>query len=365
MEKNLLRIAITHGDINGIGYEILLKAFAEPMFAELFCPIVYGSAVVEKYWRDALQIESEPWQLISQASEARPGQVNLIDVCGEQIQVQPGEANRTSGMAALAALERAMSDIKSRQCDALVTAPINKSAMPVDVFPFKGHTDYLAHKCGAEARGLMILFSDECRVALATTHCALQEVSQHLSVDLIVDKLQQMEHSLIQDFGIVKPRIALLSVNPHASDHGLMGDEEERILLPALEQAQREHILCFGPYAADGFWGSDSSMRFDAILAIYHDQGLAPFKALYMNRGVNFTANLPFVRTSPDHGTGYDIVGKGVASEESLRSAVYAAIDIYRARSRYQEATKSPLRKTYFEKGNDNEKLETPPGGEE
>ncbi|MDY6122738.1 MAG: 4-hydroxythreonine-4-phosphate dehydrogenase PdxA [Porphyromonas sp.] len=359
MERNTLRIAITHGDVNGIGYEILLKIFTEPLICELFCPIIYGSSVAEKYWREKLRIEGEPWHLISQASEAHSGRVNLIDVCETDLDIQPGQVSASAGMAALAALDRAIKDINRHECDALVTAPINKSAMPADRFPFKGHTDYLAH-CYAKdpEEALMILFSGECRVALATTHCALKDVPELLSMDLLVGKLHRMEQSLIQDFSITKPRIALLSLNPHASDHGLMGDEEARILEPAIKLASQDKILCFGPYAADGFWGSDLYSRFDGVLALYHDQGLAPFKTLYMDSGVNFTANLPIIRTSPDHGTGYDIVGKGVAQEDSMRAAIYAAIDICRSRRQFKEATRSPLRKTFFDKCSDNEKLE-------
>lgn len=359
MEKRLPRVAITHGDFNGISYEIIYKTFADPMMLELVCPIIYGSVKAAEYWRKKLNLGTEPWKQIKHPREARQGQVNIIDAYKDKVDITPGTISEQAGMAAFAALEMAIEDTNQGQCDVLVTAPINKAAMPQDIFPYKGHTDYLAQKLGIDPKDvLMILFSNTTRVALATTHCAVKDIPSLLNKDLLVEKLSILEKSLIQDFEIVKPRIALLSLNPHAGDNGLMGNEEEQLLKPVIDECISKNIFTFGPYAPDGFFGSEQMFLFDGILALYHDQGLAPFKALYMNTGVNYTAGLPIVRTSPDHGTGYDIVGQGIAQPDSMRAAIFSGLDIFRSRKRYQRATKNPLRKAKFDRGNDNEKLE-------
>ncbi|MDO4671984.1 MAG: 4-hydroxythreonine-4-phosphate dehydrogenase PdxA [Porphyromonadaceae bacterium] len=360
MEKRLPRVAITHGDMNGISYEILIKTFAEPMILDLVCPIIYGSSRAYEYWSKLLKIDNDtPWKIIKHPREAKQGEINLIDVCKDPIEISPGNISTEAGHAAFKALEMAIEDTNQGQCDILVTAPINKAAMPQDVFPYKGHTDYIATKLGIDPKEvLMILFSNNTRVALATTHCAVKDIPQLLSKELLINKLSLLERSLVQDFEIVKPRIALLSLNPHAGDKGLMGNEEETLLKPVIEECISQNIFTFGPYAPDGFFGSDQMFLFDGILALYHDQGLAPFKALFMNSGVNFTAGLPIVRTSPDHGTGYDIVGKGIADPTSMRAAIFAGLDIFRSRKRFQRATRNPLRKAKFDRGNDNEKLD-------
>lgn len=264
-----------------------------------------------------------------------------------------------AGESAFKALEAAVTDMKRGVVDVLLTAPINKHNIQNEDFHFPGHTEYL-EKCfgGLDKKALMILMTDDLRVALVTGHIPLSQVASSINVGDIVNKLRIFNQSLKQDFGIVKPRIAVLSLNPHAGDAGLLGTEEETIIIPAMQEAEKKGVMSFGPYAADGFFGSQMYDKFDGVLAMYHDQGLAPFKTLAMDDGVNYTAGLPIVRTSPAHGTAYDIAGQNVASEESFRQALYAALDIYRNRLRYQEATANPLRKQYFDRGGDNEKLD-------
>ncbi len=264
-----------------------------------------------------------------------------------------------AGESAFKALEAAVTDMKRGVVDVLLTAPINKHNIQNEDFHFPGHTEYL-EKCfgGLDKKALMILMKDDLRVALVTGHIPLSQVASSLNVGDIVNKLRIFNQSLKQDFGIVKPRIAVLSLNPHAGDAGLLGTEEETIIIPAMQEAEKKGVMSFGPYAADGFFGSQMYDKFDGVLAMYHDQGLAPFKTLAMDDGVNYTAGLPIVRTSPAHGTAYDIAGQNVASEESFRQALYAALDIFRNRLRYQEATANPLRKQYFDRGGDNEKLD-------
>lgn len=359
MENKKIRVAISHGDINGIGYEILFKIFAEERILELFTPVIYGSGKAAAFWRNHLSLEAEPWHLIHHADEAKDGCVNLIDCAGEECHVEPGQPTGYAGQLALAALERATEDVKAGRCHVLVTAPINKSVMPRDRFPYNGHTQYLEAVAAKDAgKSLMLLSCLDCRVALATGHIPVSKIASVLTSELIAEKVRLLEAGLKRDFGIVKPRIAVLGLNPHAGDRGLMGNEEQTIITPAIEQLSSEGIIVFGPYPADGFWGGDRADAFDGILAMYHDQGLAPFKALYMSEGVNSTLGLTIVRTSPDHGTGYDIAGQGKASPDSMRAAIYQAIDIYRARSAYEYSRRNPLRRTYHHRGHDDEKLD-------
>lgn len=355
MSEQLIRVGITHGDINGIGYEVILKALNDPRMTEMCTPVIYGSAKIAAFYRK--NIDMQPVQLTQAASadEIRNGAVNIINVVPDDVKVEPGVDTRTAGEAAYTALERAVADLRAGRIDVLVTAPINKHNIQSDTFTFPGHTEYLeAALAGEGEKALMVMCSDDMRVALVTTHMPLSRVPAAITREGIVDKLRVFNRSLIRDFGVHAPRIAVLSLNPHAGEDGLLGTEEKEIIAPAIEDARGKKILAFGPYAADGFFGSGIYHRFDGVLAMYHDQGLAPFKALAMECGVNFTAGLPYVRTSPDHGTGYDIAGKGAASEQSMRSAIYAAIDIYRNRRREDEATANPLRRQYYSKGNDN-----------
>lgn len=354
------KIAITHGDINGISYEILLKLLATPEITKLFTPIVYGSAKVAAYYRKVLNIETEPWTRINSPEEAFEGKVNLIQCISDDVVVSMGKVTPEAGKASFDALETAMKDILEGKTDALVTAPIHKASMSQELFPFTGHTAYLAHKChlSEQKSPLMILMANGIRVALVTEHIPISSIASTISIELIISKLQRLQESLIRDFTLDNPRIAVLALNPHAGDNGLIGSEEQTTILPAIRHCREElGICCVGPYPADGFWGSSLMQRFDGILAMYHDQGLAPFKTMFMECGVNFTAGLPIVRTSPDHGTGYDIVGKGIADESSLRQAVYTAIDIVKNREKHDSATRNPLRKLYFSSNKDNEEL--------
>lgn len=355
MSERLIRVGITHGDINGIGYEVILKTLDDARLLEMCTPVVYGSAKIAAFYRKALDMQPMQLNQATSAADARDGVVNVINVVGEDVKVEPGVESPAAGEAAFAALERATADLREGLIDVLVTAPINKHSIQSPSFTFPGHTEYLEATLGEEGdRALMVMCSDDMRVALVTTHLPLSRVPGAVTREAILEKLRVFSRSLVRDFGVHAPRIAVLSLNPHAGEGGLLGTEEQEVIAPAIEEARSKKILAFGPYAADGFFGSGLYHRFDGILAMYHDQGLAPFKALAMEAGVNFTAGLPYVRTSPDHGTGYDIAGKGEASEQSMRSAIFSAIDIYRNRMREDAATANPLRRQYYSKGNDN-----------
>lgn len=355
MNNRKIRVAITHGDINGISYEVILKALEDNRLLELCTPVVYGSAKVAAFYRKALEMPQINFVQVRSGEEIRDGVYNMINVIGEDTKIEPGVSSEVAGEAAFAALESAVADLRAGNVDVLVTAPINKKNIQSETFTFPGHTEYLEASIGEEGqKALMILCNENMRVALATTHLPLAKVSESLSRELVFEKIRTFNASLKRDFGISSPRIAVLSLNPHAGEDGLLGTEERDIIIPAIEDAKEKKILAFGPYASDGFFGIGRFVKFDGILAMYHDQGLGPFKALSMDNGINFTAGLPFVRTSPDHGTGYDIAGRGEASPESMRSAIYAAIDILRNRHREDTATRHPLRRQYYEKGADN-----------
>lgn len=359
MENRIIRVGITHGDINGIGYEVILKTFGDARMAELCTPVIYGSSKIAGYHRKALNLPSVNLNVISKAEDAGTNRVNMINCVPEDLKVELSQSTEVAGEAAFKALETAVEDLKRGVIDVLLTAPINKHNIQNASFHFPGHTEYLEERFGmGKDKALMILMSGNLRVALVTGHIPLSEVASAVTVESVLLKLKLFNRSLVQDFGIVKPRIAVLALNPHAGDNGLLGKEEETVLKPAMAEAEKEGIMSFGPYAADGFFGSEMYTTFDGVLAMYHDQGLAPFKALAMESGVNFTAGLPVVRTSPAHGTAYDIAGKNLASEDSFRQALYTAIDVYNNRRRYKDATANPLRKQYFDRGGDNEKLD-------
>ncbi|MDY3858806.1 MAG: 4-hydroxythreonine-4-phosphate dehydrogenase PdxA [Muribaculaceae bacterium] len=338
-----IKVGITHGDCNGIGYEVILKTFDDNRILDLCTPVVYGSAKIAQFYRKSAGLQGTPLQQVQSASDARNGQLNIINVVGEDVHLDPGKSTTEAGQAAFAALEAAVADLRAGRIDVLVTAPINKNNIQSELFTFPGHTEYLESSVGYEGRdkALMILFNDIMRVALVTIHTPISRVAEAVTKERILEKIELFDRSLREDFGIVKPRIAVLALNPHAGEEGLLGSEEKEQIVPAIEEAVARRIHAFGPYAADGFFGAGLFKRFDGVLAMYHDQGLAPFKALAMNSGVNFTAGLPYVRTSPDHGTGYDIAGKNQASPDSFRQAVYAAIDVYRNRKNYAESAAS------------------------
>ncbi|MCD8304547.1 MAG: 4-hydroxythreonine-4-phosphate dehydrogenase PdxA [Prevotellaceae bacterium] len=350
---NKIRMAITQGDTNGIGYEVILKTFGTPTMLELCTPIVYGNPRIASYHRKSCGLETD-FLNIQNAEEAKAGELNLLVLDEAEVPVNLGKETPTAAAQAFSSLQRALADWKEGKVDVLVTAPINKHSMQGEEFHFPGHTEYLEAEVGEGAKALMILLNSSLRVALVTTHLPVSQIAPAITSELIVEKVSVFDQSLKRDFGIEKPRIAVLSLNPHAGDGGTLGTEEQDIITPALEKAHTElGINAFGPYAADGFFGTRAYEQFDGILAMYHDQGLAPFKALAMSDGVNFTAGLPLVRTSPDHGTAYDIVGKGVADETSFRQAVYTALDIFRNRLRYDEARENPLPKLFRERRED------------
>lgn len=355
----MIKVGITHGDINGIGYEIILKTFGDIRMAEICTPVIYGSVKVASYHRKALDLQPVNFNQIGNAKDAALNKVNIINCVDEEAKVELGQSTPVAGEAAYKALERAVADLKEGLIDVLVTAPINKHNIQRDDFHFPGHTEYLEERFGEGGnKSLMILAKDSLRVALVTGHMPLSEVPQKLTKEKIVDASILFSKSLERDFRTERPRIAILSLNPHAGENGLLGNEEQEIIIPAMEELDKQKILCFGPYAADGFFGSGQFARFDGILAMYHDQGLAPFKTIAMEEGVNFTAGLPIIRTSPAHGTAYAIAGKNEASEESFRQAVYMAIDAFNNRKEYDKAYVNPLRKLYVERGGDNEVLD-------
>lgn len=353
-ENRKIKVGITHGDINGIGYEVILKALEDSRMLEICTPVIYGSAKIAAYYRKQLELPQFAMSQIEKASDARDNVCNIINIVGEDTAIEPGKSTQVAGKAAFLALERATLDLRNGEIDALVTAPINKDNIQSETFNFPGHTEYLETTLGDGDKALMILCNEDVRVALVTTHLPLAQIPTAITKEAIVEKLETFNHSLKNDFGIDHPRIAVLSLNPHAGENGLLGKEEQEIITPAITEGREQKIQCYGPYAADGLFGSGLYSKFDGILAMYHDQGLAPFKTIAMENGVNFTAGLQYVRTSPDHGTGYDIAGKGVASENSLRQAIYHAIDVVRCRRNEAYIHRHPLRKQYFDRGKDN-----------
>ena len=356
MESHKIKVGITQGDVNGIGYEVILKTFAEPAMFELCTPIVYGSPKVAAYHRKALDLPTN-FSIINSAKDAEPDRLSIVNCNEDEVKVELSKPTEEGGRAALDALEKAVEEYKAGLIDVLVTAPINKHTIQSEEFSFPGHTEFLENALGKGQKALMILMKDDFRVALVTGHIPVSQIASTITKELIEEKIKIFNHSLKQDFAIGAPRIAVLSLNPHAGDEGLLGTEEQEIILPAIEEMRAQGIFCFGPYPSDGFMGSGNYTRFDGILAMYHDQGLTPFKALAMDEGVNYTAGLPVVRTSPAHGTAYDIAGKGVASEDSFRQAIYVAIDVFRNRQRERVARANPLRKQYYEKRDDSDKL--------
>ncbi len=349
--SNQIKIGITHGDINGVGYELLLKTFADDRLLELFIPIIYGSSKAASYHRKVLNISPVQFNIINDASEYVAGKVNFVNSIKDEARIDLGKATKEAGNAAFVALDDATKDLLDNKIDVLVTLPITKESIQSEDFKFPGHTEFLQDRFKGEDDALMILTSNQMRVALVTSHTPISKVSSMLSEDIIFNKIKTLDLSLKRDFRVELPRIAVLGLNPHAGENGLLGDEENSIIAPAVKRAQDAGFLCAGPYAADGFFGNGTYRRFDAVLAMYHDQGLIPFKTLSMGEGVNFTAGLPVVRTSPDHGTAYDITGKGEASENSFREALYLAKDIFYNRLAYDEARKNPLKKLYFDRG--------------
>ena len=340
--KELLRVGITIGDINGIGPEIIIKSLKDNRILADFTPVIYGSSKVISYYKRNLNIQEFNYNSCKSADEIQSKKINIINVWNDEFEINPGISNDLGGNYAFKSLEAATNDIASGKIDVLVTAPISKDNIQKAGFQFPGHTEYLADLSGVR-NALMVLVSPFLRVALVTTHLPLKEISEALNKELVLTKIKQFENSLKKDFGIQRPRIAIFGLNPHAGENGKLGNEEQDVIVPAISAAKNEGIFAYGPFAADGFFGSEMKNQFDGVLAMYHDQGLAAFKALSFDEGVNFTADLPIVRTSPDHGTAFDIAGKDCASEQSFRCAIYLAIDIFKNRKFLKQITANQL----------------------
>lgn len=341
MEK--IKIGISHGDINSISYEVIIKTLSDQRINDMCIPVLFGSPKVVAYHRKAINVENFSLNPVRTAEEAHPKRSNIINCVDEDVKVELGKSTPEAGLASYQALECAVKSLQQGKINALVTGPINKHNIAEAGFSFPGHTEYLADKFGVKDY-LMLLVSEKLRVGTVMGHVPIKDVARLMTKELIVSKLKVFNDSLRNDFSIRKPRIAVLSLNPHCGDGGVIGNEETEIIIPAIEEARKQKIMALGPFAADGLFGSDNYARFDGILAMYHDQGLAPFKALAFDSGVNFTAGLPVVRTSPAHGTAYELVGTGNASDESFRNALYLAIDIYKNRSENAEMRKHALR---------------------
>lgn len=351
MSEYKLKIGITQGDTNGIGWEVILKTFADSRMVELCTPIIYGSeAAANFYHKSIAEIEPVQFNHCGSAREAKRGRVNLVK-CGEgNLAIEPGKATAEAGKAAVAALKAAVADLKSGALDAVVTAPINKESVQSEGWNFTGHTEFFASQ--SEGEPMMIMCSDRLRVGLVTIHIPVSEVSASITKEKIVASLTTLRHTLKQDFGVVEPRIAVLALNPHAGDGGLLGKEEQEIIKPAIVEAFESGVLAFGPFPADGLFANGGYAKYDAVLAMYHDQGLTPFKTISPD-GVNFTAGLSVVRTSPDHGVAYDIAGADKADAQSMRNAIYEAIDIVSRRRAWQQWSANPLQHFEREKGRD------------
>jgi len=329
--ENLPIVAITQGDINGISYEIILKTLADSRILELFTPIIYGSAKVISYYKKLLKLVNININLCKDAESAVEKRINLINCADDNIRVDIGKSTKIAGQAAYEALKCAVTDLKRGVVNIVVTAPINKHNINSEEFNFPGHTEYFEKEFEAQ-NVLMLMVADKLKIGVVTGHIPLNKISTELTIDKIVTKLHSLNNSLKLDFCLRKPIIAVLGLNPHAGDNGIIGNEEKDVIIPAIERANKEGIVALGPYPADGFFASDNIQKFDAVLAMYHDQGLIPFKILSAKQGVNFTTGLPIIRTSPAHGTAYDIAGNDVADFESFKEAIYLALDINRNR---------------------------------
>ncbi|WP_447769892.1 4-hydroxythreonine-4-phosphate dehydrogenase PdxA [Sphingobacterium faecium] len=337
-----LKIGITVGDINGIGLEVIIKSLLDNRVLEFFTPIVYGNTKVASFHRKALGVNDFSFNVINDPEQANPKRANMINCWQEDVKITLGEENEIGGKYAFISLEKAIEDLNAGKIDAVVTAPINKHNIQQEGFHFPGHTEYLQEKTNANDV-LMFMICDELRVGVVTGHIPVKDVSEHITEEAILNKLELMNESLKKDFWIQKPKIAVLGLNPHAGDNGVIGMEDDTIIRPTLEKAREKGMLCFGPYPADGFFANHAYEKFDAVLAMYHDQGLIPFKHIAKRNGVNFTAGLPIVRTSPDHGTGYDIAGKNIAAHESFMEAIFQAVHIVGRRSEQAELSQNPL----------------------
>ncbi|MCB0642689.1 MAG: 4-hydroxythreonine-4-phosphate dehydrogenase PdxA [Phaeodactylibacter sp.] len=339
-----IRIGISIGDINGIGLEVILKTLSNPKISDLCTPIIYGSTKVISYHKNIISVEEFQYQSLRTAERPSTDKVNVVNCWQDNVNITLGKATETGGQFAYQSLSMATQDLRAGLIDALVTAPINKAAMQMAAFPYTGHTEYLTKELGGK-ESLMLMVRDKLRIGLVTNHLPLRDVAEALSKELVMQKIRLFNQTLKIDFGIERPTIAVLGLNPHAGDDGLIGQEEEQLIRPAVVELKKSGMMVMGPFPADGFFGASQYQKFDGVLAMYHDQGLVPFKTLSFGNGVNFTAGLPFVRTSPDHGTAYDLAGKNEADPSSFRSALFMAMDITKNRRTYQEMHQDPLKK--------------------
>ena len=333
-------VGISIGDLNGIGIEVILKTFEDKRMLEFCTPVLFGATKAISYHKKALAIET-PVQGINSISQINHAKINVLNLWKEDVKIELGTATKISGEYAAKSLASATSHLKEGKVDVLITAPINKENIQSEDFNFPGHTEYL--EANLEGKSLMILMTDKLRIGLITGHIPIAKVAETITPELIKSKVETMYKSLKQDFGISKPKIAVLGLNPHCGDNGVIGKEDDDVIKPTILEIKESGKLVFGPYAANGFFGSETYKQFDGVLATYHDQGLAPFKALSFGKGVNFTAGLGNIRTSPDHGTGYDIAGKNLANPSSFTEALFSAIQIFKSRKEYQQLTEKPL----------------------
>ncbi|MDB2385512.1 4-hydroxythreonine-4-phosphate dehydrogenase PdxA [Polaribacter sp.] len=333
-------VGISVGDLNGIGIEVILKTFKDKRMLEFCTPVLFGAVKAVSYHKKALRLDI-PVHAINSLNQINHNKINVLNIWKEDVDIKLGIATNESGKYAIKSLDAATEKLKNKEIDILVTAPISKDNVQSDDFKFPGHTEFLEAKL--EGKSLMILMTDTLRIGLITGHIPIAKVSESLTEELIISKVNIMHDSLKKDFGISKPKIAVLSLNPHCGDNGVIGSEDDELIKPTIQKIQETKKLVYGPYAADGFFGSETYKQFDGVLATYHDQGLAPFKALSFGNGVNFTAGLSEVRTSPDHGTGFDIAGKNIANPSSFKQALFAGIEVFRSRRDYLEITKNPL----------------------
>lgn len=342
-KKNKIKVGISCGDVNGIGLEIILKTFSDNRMFEICTPVLYSHKETTLQYKKSLNANDISLNFVANAEKANARKLNLVNVESPAVKLELGNSTEQGGKLSYLSLEAATNDLAANKIDVLVTAPINKNNIQSEDFKFPGHTEYLASLSGG-AEPLMLLVANNLRVGVATGHIPISKVAEKLTQELIVEKLDIMNKAIMSDFGVIAPKIAVLGLNPHAGDNGLIGEEEQEIISPAIKKAKENKILAFGPFPSDGFFGSEALDKFDGVLAMYHDQGLIPFKTIAFEDGVNFTAGLPIVRTSPDHGTAYDIAGKGEASEVSFRNAVYLACDVYKNRKLYKEMNSNPLK---------------------
>lgn len=341
MEKtDKIIVGISIGDLNGIGIEVVLKTLQDKRMLDFCTPVLFGATKAISFHKKALSLEI-PTQGITSLNQVNHNKINILNVWKGEAKIELGKATKESGDYAVKSLSAAVKNLKENNIDVLITAPINKENIQSQDFNFPGHTEYLeAH---LEGKSLMILMTDQLRIGLITGHIPIAKVAESITPELIKSKVEIMHKSLKQDFGINKPKIAILGLNPHCGDKGVIGKEDDEIIKPTIIEIKESGKLVFGPYAADGFFGSETYKQFDGVLATYHDQGLAPFKALSFGKGVNFTAGLGHIRTSPDHGTGYDIAGKNLANSSSFKEALFTAIQVFKTRNEYKELTKNPL----------------------